>query len=273
MCFIIFCDIFILRDINYTTLNCFMKLRNILPGLILILPFFLIASKTYVYAHSIDVANIDIFAYFDEKGQELPGNTFKANYYISWREILYLYEKNSKDLKDKPVPKVEKEGFTDYINTILFKYKDIYTKYIEEKVQFLNDNTKCRVVFPDLPLQDREEILVGKGIKITAQYYCDKPLSNMAVKNEMFLELFGLQTNVIKAYKQPEVLFYQAVLDKNTIETSFKMNRDGNKKDEEQLSFEEKFLRTFSNNFETSIPMILFSVFALGFLYMLRRRS
>ncbi|MCD4762014.1 sulfite exporter TauE/SafE family protein [bacterium] len=155
-------------------------------------------------AHALDVSIVNFLLPKCESNDcQLPFEV-KAEYILSWPEATFLVNKKTND------------SITDF--TKLNDYQQVFSDYFKNKTRLLSPD-KCDIEVQMLTI-DPETVLFD-GVIFDVTFSCLEKERSFQFENELFLEYFDLQTNIIRMFiGYYDELLSELILDnKNTFAT------------------------------------------------------
>ena len=151
-----------------------------------------------VKAHALDVSIVNFLLPKCESNNCKMPVEIKAEYILSWPEAAFLINKKTND------------NVTDF--TKLNDYQYIFNDYFKNKTRLFSSK-KCNMDVK-LPMIDPETILFD-GVLFEVTFDCLEKEQSYKFENELFLEYFDLQTNIVRIFNG----FYEELLDESILDS------------------------------------------------------
>lgn len=211
-----------------------------------------------VSAHPLDVTRTELIVPTD-----LTDSRIDFEIYLPWTEAAYLV--GDQQLIASPSA------------TMLRSHKDTYVAYLQDKLFLINEGEQCIITETYIPDQPDEQIILGSGLQINGNFDCPNTLGSVLISNQLFLEIFPLQTNIVTIYSGTKDNVLKGALLTQTTQEDYidlsnpeattsaaaRPSNTSNTKLTDQLSSK------FMNIQNTSIPLAIAITFLLGLLHTL----
>jgi ABC-type nickel/cobalt efflux system permease component RcnA len=123
--------------------------------------------------------------------------------YISWQELSYIVETYGTPKQADYLRNTSSSGdaFTAHL-TRLVSLSSVFEPYISQHLIVKNNGTDCSILFNSLPVPDKIEALVGKGIQIGGTIHCDKVVEKLYIQSTILQQEFPYQTTTVTIVKK-----------------------------------------------------------------------
>ena len=188
-----------------------MLLKNLrITSAFLILLIFTLFLPSSASAHPLDTTDSYLYIKNEVDGKIIPANELTLYFYMNWFQAAAVL-KREKNIEAKDIYE-------------LAEHNEFYQSYFLNHFSISNNEKKCEGRFIDLPQTD-DVLPLSIGARLVFSFKCPENLSNLNIKNDVFIEDFQYSTNNIYI-QNGEMLLDKAEMNKYYSSTNIKIEGD-----------------------------------------------
>lgn len=226
---------------------------------ILVWGFIFTLQVTPLMAHALDMSQTEIYL------PEQPGlegeQILEFVTYLSWVQAASL-------VSEEKIVEPSVSRFRFYIEN--------HKTYIGVHLKIVNDGVPCTLEELTFPDQEDEQIITGRGLRLDGFYLCKGPIGLVQIKNDMFMDNFPLQNNIVNIYQgNSENIMKGSLLTNQSQEMSINVN-DPTSPDVAATPIQggssgrlDALTKSFVEKGRQSLPLAIGLAFVLGLLHTL----